>query len=174
MSDNWKKSARKAVQKTKKAIGIRFEHPFETKNMIIKNSSHRNLNTVFDEIFNSFPSTWGTDNRNESTIPPVNIIESKEAYQIELVAPGRNKEDLVVSIEKGILTVSYEHKAETGKEQFKTIRNEFKSRSFKRSFSIDEKINTEAIEARYENGILYLTLPKKEEIKNAPKQVQVQ
>jgi HSP20 family protein len=140
--------------------------------MIIKNNNTRNLNNVIDEIFNSFPSTWGSDSRNESTVP-VNILETADAFLIELSAPGRTKEDFIISIEKGILSVSFEQKKESENKEYKIVKREFASQSFKRSFSINEKINTEAIVARYENGILYVTLPKKEEVKNTPKKIEV-
>ncbi len=91
---------------------------------------------------------------------------------MEFNVPGRNKEDFKLNIEKDLLTVIYEKKEET--QPYKTIRKEFVFSSFKRSFSLDEKINAEAIEAKYENGILKVYLPKKEEVKIAPKQISIQ
>ncbi|HEX8334785.1 MAG TPA: Hsp20/alpha crystallin family protein [Segetibacter sp.] len=132
------------------------------------------MNNVFDEIFSSFPNTWGSDSRSESTIPPVNIFETADSFQIEVIAPGRSKEDFKINLEKGILTVSTEQKKEEDNKDVKILKKEFVSPSFKRSFSVNDKINTEAIQARYENGILYLVLPKKEEVKNAPKQIHIQ
>ena len=141
--------------------------------MIIKQTTPANLNHVFNEIFNSFPASWGSDNRNENHISAVNIYETSEAYLIDVNAPGRNKEDFKISIEKGILTVAFEQKKDEQQKEVKTIKREFGVKSFKRSFSVDEKINTDAIQARYENGILNLTLPKREEVKISPKQIQI-
>jgi HSP20 family protein len=141
--------------------------------MIIK-QTNRNFNHVFDEIFNAFPTTWGSDNRTESIVPPVNIHETPEAYHIELNAPGRNKEDFKINVEKNILTVSFDRQKEEEKKDYKTLKREFSFPGFKRSFSVDEKINTDEILARYENGILKVLLPKKEEVKISPKQIQIQ
>ncbi len=130
---------------------------------------------LFDELFNQFPNTWGRDWQHEhSHAPAVNIYESNDAYLLELNAPGRNKEDFKVNIEKGLLTISYEKKENLEQKDQKTLRREFSYRSFKRSFSLDEKINAEGIQARYDNGVLKLTLPKKEEVKVSPKQITIE
>ncbi len=132
-----------------------------------------NTINVFDELFNSFPTTWGKDAATGYPTASVNINETDDAYHLELNAPGREKSDFSINVEKGLLTISYEKKEETATTSYKTIRKEFTYRSFKRSFSVDDKINTEAIEARYENGVLKLLLPKKDEVKSSPKQIAV-
>lgn len=132
-----------------------------------------NLNSVFNELFNTLPNSWTKDYKAEST-PAVNIHENAEGYHVELNVPGRNKEDFKVNVEKGLLTISFEKKEEKEDPAYKTIRREFSFGSFKRSFSLDEKINGEGIQARYENGVLKLLLPKKEEVKAAPTQIQIQ
>jgi HSP20 family protein len=131
------------------------------------------LGVLFEELFNGFPSTWGRDVHN-TAVPAVNIHETNEAYHVELNAPGRNKEDFKVNLEKGLLTISYEKKAETENKELKTIRKEFAYSSFKRSFTVDDKINTGAIQAKYENGVLKLYLPKKEEVVVTPQQIAIQ
>lgn len=141
--------------------------------MIIKHTN-RNLNHVFDEIFNSFPTTWGSDGRSETTLPPVNIHETSDAYHIELNAPGRTKDGFKINVEKNILTISFEKQKEEEKKDYKTLKREFSYQGFSRSFTIDEKINSDEIQARYENGILKVLLPKKEEVKVLPKQIQIQ
>ncbi len=132
-----------------------------------------NTINAFDELFNSFPTTWGKDAQTGYPTASVNIHETDDAYHLELNAPGREKSDFTINVEKGLLTISYEKKEETASTSYKTIRKEFTYRSFKRSFSVDDKINTEAIEARYENGVLKLLLPKKDEVKSSPKQIAV-
>lgn len=129
--------------------------------------------TVFDELFNNFPSAWGRDAQNGYPTASVNIHETDDAFHLELNAPGRNKEDFAVNVEKGLLTISYERKENEVDKNYKTIRREFTYRSFKRSFSVDEKINADGIQARYENGVLKLLLPKKDEVKVAPKQITI-
>ena len=93
---------------------------------------------------------------------------------MELNAPGRNKEDFKINIENGLLTISFEKKVENVSEDVKSVRKEFSFESFKRSFNIDEKIQADNIQAKYENGVLKLYLPKKEEVKENPKQISIQ
>jgi HSP20 family protein len=127
---------------------------------------------IFDELFNPFPSNFASS--SNVTPAPVIIKEDEQGYHLELNAPGRIREDFKLNVEKGILTISYEKKAETEDKAYKVIRSEFSLSSFKRSFSLDEKINADGIEARYENGILKINLPKKEEVKITPKNISVQ
>ena len=129
---------------------------------------------LFDEFFNNFPSNWGRDVETNWSTVPVNIHETEEGFHLELNAPGRNKEDFNINVENGLLTISFETKEETEKTDYKTIRREFSYTNFKRSFSLDEKVNAEAIQAKYENGVLKLFLPKKEEVKVAAKQITIQ
>lgn len=135
--------------------------------------ANRSLNTVFDELFNTFPSTFGGETRNTSAAP-VNISESENGYNVDFIVPGRNKEDFKINVENNLLTVSYEKQAQTENKEVKSIRQEFSFQSFKRSFSLDEKINADGIEAKYENGVLKVYLPKKAEVKNSPKQISIQ
>ncbi len=124
----------------------------------------------FNDFFN-FPSVFDADFTSSSV--SANVYETPEAYQLELNVPGRNKEDFKVNVENGLLTVSYEKKEQTVSEGSKSLRREFSFNSFKRSFSLDEKVNTAAIQAKYENGILKIELPKKEEVKAEPKQIAI-
>lgn len=128
---------------------------------------------LFDELFNQFPTNWGKDAQSGFTSVPANIHETKDGYHVEISAPGRNKEDFKVSLENGLLSIGFEKKEETENKDFKTIRKEFSFRSFKRSFSLDEKINTAGIQAKYENGVLKLYLPKKEEVSVTPQQIAI-
>ena len=138
----------------------------------VNNPVQRNINTVFDELFNELPSIG----RNFSNLfaPAVNIVENAEAYHLELMAPGRNKEDFAVAVEKDLLTISYTAKDEVKQEGLKAIRKEFSLQSFKRSFNLDEKINADGIQAKYENGILKLFLPKKAEVTQPAKSISIQ
>jgi HSP20 family protein len=133
-----------------------------------------NLGIFFDELLNNFPASWGKDSNTGFSVPAANVHETKEAYHVELNAPGRNKEDFTISVDKGILTIGFEKKAETENKDHKTIRREFSFTSFKRSFTLDEKINTTGIEAKYENGILKVYLPKKEEVIVTPQTIAIQ
>ncbi|MDE3235448.1 MAG: Hsp20/alpha crystallin family protein [Bacteroidota bacterium] len=139
---------------------------------IVKHNPAKNFTSLFDELFNNFPATWGRDVETGFSVP-VNIYESNDAYHLELNAPGRNKEDFKINIENGLLTISFEKKEELEQKDLKTLRREFSYLNFKRSFTIDDKINSEGITAKYENGILKLFLPKKEEVKPATKQINI-
>ena len=138
----------------------------------VNNNGHKTLSSFVDEFFQGLPSGLG---REESFgFPPVNIHETAEAYHLELSAPGRTKEDFKLSVDNGQLTIGFEKKEETKTEEYKTIRKEFSFRSFKRSFNLDERIETSGIQARYENGVLKLYLPKKAEAKEGAKQITIQ
>ena len=140
--------------------------------MTLVKNNYRTFNDLFDEFFTQVPATQ--TNGSTLNVPPVNIHETNDAFHLELVAPGLQKEDFKVAIEKGLLTISYEKQNETEKEDYKTHRKEFSVRSFKRGFSVDDKINAEGIQAKYENGVLKLLLPKKEEVKVSLKQITIE
>ena len=129
----------------------------------------------FDNFFNEFltPSVWSNPSTDVTSIPAANVHETSAAYVLELNAPGRNKEDFKVNVDKDLLTISYEKKEDEVQQDQKTVRREFHFSSFKRSFSLDEKIDASNIQAKYENGILKIELPKKPEIRQEPKQITI-
>lgn len=102
-----------------------------------------------------------------SNLASVNIRENADQFEMQVIAPGLQKEDFKIDIEQSKLTVSFEQKQETKESDDKWIRQEFKIQSFKRSFTLSNKIDTTGINATYENGILRVSLPKKE--KEEPK-----
>lgn len=108
------------------------------------------------------------------SVPAVNIKENDKNFEIEVAAPGLNKGDFKINIEKNILTVSSEKevKEETEKDNF--MRKEFGYNSFTRSFSIPESIDLEKIKASHKNGILKIELPKQEEAKlNSKREIKI-
>jgi len=129
----------------------------------------KTFDLFLDNIWRDLPVA-----NNSFNFPPVNISESKDNYELEFNVPGRKKEDFKITVDKNILTVSFEKKEENKDESKKFVRKEFVLQSFKRSFTLDEKINADDINAKYENGILSLTLPKVEEVKALPKEIAVQ
>jgi len=107
-------------------------------------------------------------------VPAVNVAEVENGYTIDVSAPGFSKEDFKLQIEEGVLTISGEHKTETEKETKNYTRKEFNYGSFKRSFTLPESVNIDNINAKYENGILKLSLAKKqEEINKASKEIKI-
>ena len=136
--------------------------------MTLAKTNYKNVNDLFEDLFN-YPTSWKGFN-----VPAVNIHETNDAYHLELSAPGVNKDDFKVNLDKGLLTISYEKKNVQENNEYKTRRREFSVSSFKRSFTVDENINADGIEAKYDNGILQLLLPKKDEVKVTPKQITIQ
>jgi HSP20 family protein len=141
---------------------VRLHHP-------VRNS----IDSVVDDFLNTIPSLWN-EGYNGINIAPVNIYEAANGFNLEVSVPGINKEDLKVNVDKGLLTISYEKKEEGKTEDQKTVRREFSRRSFKRTFTVNDTVDVENIQAKYENGVLKLFLPKKEQQKDSPKQVVVQ
>ncbi len=144
--------------------------------MTLVKVNNNNLGKTFDgmmkDIFNEFPSTLSKTFREDVlNFPPVNIIEKANSFSVELSAPGFEKSDFGVKLEVNILTISTDKKEDQKEEADKVLRREFSYRSFKRSFTIDEKIDAENIVAKYENGILRLELPKKEPAKAPVKDI---
>jgi HSP20 family protein len=95
---------------------------------------------------------------------PVNVRETDKEYQMDVVAPGCKKEDFNINISNNLLTVTFEQKEEKNQqnEDEGWVRNEYKKRSFSRSFSLDDTVDANKISASYTDGILRLVLPKNE------------
>ena len=141
----------------------------------VNNPIARSFDGLMNELFNELPAGFGKTMREDVlNFPPVNIIEKAGHYHLELAAPGMEKTDFVIKLDGKLLTISTEKKEEKTAETGKMIRKEFSYRSFKRSFTVDEKIDAANISAKYENGILQLDLPKKEEVKNSAKDITIQ
>ena len=133
------------------------------------NRPNASLN-LMEEFLKEMPKLFGDDfTANQTSFIPVNIKETNDAYQLEVVAPGMDKNDFSVNIEKNILTVSAETKSEVKEDDQKQIRREYNYRSFKRSFTLDENVDAEKIDAKYLNGVLTLNLPKRVEVKASNK-----
>ena len=129
----------------------------------------KSFDILLDSLLNDLPAVSSAG----INFPPVNIFETNDDYQIEFNAAGRKKEDFKITVDKNILTVSFEKKEENKEENKKFVKKEFTLQSFKRSFTLDEKVNADEINAKYEDGLLLLTLPKTEEVKVMPKEILV-
>ena len=125
------------------------------------------VNSIFDDLLNnSFSNFVGSD--FASNVPSVNISESADDFKIELAAPGLDKGDFDINVEKNTLTISAKKEVTNEVDDEKFTRKEFGYSSFSRSFQMPEGVESNAIEANYENGILGIMLPKKEEAKELP------
>ena len=138
----------------------------------ISNPWFSNLPSMIDRFFEGDVMDWNRDNFSDTntTLPAVNIKEDNDQFMIEVAVPGMKKEDFRIDFDNGRLTISSERKNENvEKDGEKVTRREFSYQSFQRSFTIPENmVNADKISAKYENGILYLNLPKREEIKPKP------
>jgi len=99
--------------------------------------------------------------------PPANVVESKFDFRIEIAAPGFEKSDFKIDLDKNLLTISLEKSVDESTEENYNLK-EFNFNSFSRSFRISNKVDTEKINAIYKNGLLQLTLPKREEAVEKP------
>lgn len=122
---------------------------------------------VFDEFFKPWNEwfdnggLWG----RTMNVPAVNITETKDDYLVSLAVPGMKKDDFKIDVDGNMLTISSE-KEETKEEKDKRFtRKEYNFSSFTRTFTLPEEINKEKIEAKYEEGVLKIALPRKEEAK---------
>ncbi len=134
------------------------------------------FNNFVNDLFTEMPVLFKKDNNQHQWkgSVPVNIREDEKSYLIDVVAPGFEKTDFRINLEQQVLTISAEKKEESAESKEKKIRDEYQFRSFKRSFTLDDKIASDAIEAKYVNGVLTLNLPKKEEEKTSSKEISIQ
>ena len=127
--------------------------------------------SFIDNFFSRDLMDWNNSNfsSTNSTLPAVNIRENEESFQIEVAAPGLAKENFKVNLDKNLLTISSELLHEKEENVKKYSRHEFSYQSFQRSFTLPEPaVEGDKITAKYADGILYVTLPKREETKPKP------
>jgi len=131
------------------------------------------LNPGFNDIFESvFNDTFFSD-RMISRVPAVNISETQDHYVIEMAAPGLNKEDFKVNLDRNMLTVSVEQKQEQTQENRQYNKREFSYSSFVRSFALPDSADDAQIEAQYTNGMLCIHVAKKDEAKQIARQIEI-
>lgn len=127
------------------------------------------LSNWLDDIFNrDLPSVFTSNFNTGITLPKVNIIETAEAFIVEMAVPGLKKSDFQVDLDNQILSISTETKEENERKDGIYTRREFGYSSFKRTFTLPETVNDAKIDANYKDGILSILLPKKEEAKQKP------
>ncbi len=140
---------------------VRFYNP--------RYSVNRNL---VNELYNNFLKNDYHENYVHDSLkqPATNIFETETNFKIELLLPGFSKEDLQMNYHKNFLTVKVnkEQKSEESEQEYKYAHREFEPFNFEKQFKLPESVNVEAIEAKFENGILNIVLPKKEEALEKP------
>jgi len=125
-----------------------------------------NLNRFFNDDF------WGSD---AATNVPVNLRETDKNYELDLVAPGLKKEDFKMQLNGDVLNVSFEHKEQDEEEDKKAgwLRKEYRMQSFSRSFNLADTVDAQKIQASYTDGILRVTLPKKESAQRITRDIEI-
>jgi len=134
--------------------------------------------SMFDDFFNRELFNWGNNNFSAShtTLPSVNIKELEKAFEVEVAAPGMKKEDFSITLDGNMLTISSSKEDQQEEKDGKYTRREFSYQSFQRSFELSKDVvDDENIQARYENGVLRLTIPKKESaLAQSPRLIEIQ
>lgn len=121
--------------------------------------------SLFDDFFRPF-NFWDADFVPRALIvPAVNIDENKDQYELALAVPGMKKNDFNINVEGNMLTISSEKEEESEEKQKNGYRREFNYSSFSRSFALPNEVIKDKIDARYQDGVLKVSLPKKEEAK---------
>lgn len=129
-------------------------------------SALSSLNSFFDDFFTRDLLDWNNASATGTTVPRVNILETNDDFRVEMAAPGMRKKDFRIELDNNLLVISSEHKEEEQlPEGHRYSRHEFSYQSFRRTFHLPDTVNNDKIKANYENGILRLTIPKKEEAK---------
>ena len=142
---------------------------------IVKRNNNNWMNDMpglFDDTFTINFFNWGLGNfsNTNTSIPAVNIKETGDAFEVEMAAPGMTKSDFKVELDNNLLTISSEKKVSNEeKDGDRYTRREFSFQSFQRSFQLPKDVvDADKIEAKYNDGLLRLVKPKKEEVKKRP------
>ena len=137
------------------------------------NSGYPVFSNLLEDIFSTVDT--GISTKSNETLPSVNIAENTDGFKIEFAAPGLTKEGFKINLDNNVLTVGSEKKEEKEELKENFTRREFNYSSFQRSFTLPDSANGEKISAEYENGILNIEIPKREEAKIKPvREIEIQ
>jgi len=135
---------------------------------VVDNIFQNSLRRFFDGNF------WEAENQLSTGTVPVNIRETQQQYELDVIAPGCRKEDFSIRVDNNVLTISLVKKQTSEqKEKSGWVRNEFVQQAFSRSFTLDETVDTNKINATYSDGILHLELGKNEKAQMTSRQIEV-
>ena len=138
---------------------------------LLRKHSENVFPSFIDNFFSRDWMDWSNANfsNTNTTLPAVNIKEDQDQFEIEVAAPGMKKEDFKINLDNNQLIISSEKKTDVNEEKEKYTRREFSYQSFTRTFTLPEgMVNGDKIEAKYNDGVLTLKLPKREEVKPKP------
>ena len=133
---------------------------------------HKNglVNPFFNDVYSLLNDSLFNE-KFAATVPAANIAENENAFEVALAVPGLKKEDIKINLEKNVLSISAEKKTETTDENKKFSKREYNYNSFSRSFTLPQSADSSKIDAEYVDGVLTLTIAKKEEAKNQSREI---
>jgi len=137
---------------------VRFNHS----NWTPERRSYRDFSDLMNLFWNDFDGCAG------GSCPAANIVETDDSFKIEMAVPGFDKKDFQIHVENQYLTISNNQEEKNEERDERYARKEFIRHSFTRSFRLSEWVDTQKIQAHYENGILTVEIPKREEAKTKP------
>ena len=126
------------------------------------------LPNLWDSFYHDDFFTFPDRLRPGATAPAINISNNEDDFLVEMAVPGMKKDDFKIDLDNNVLTISSEQKSENESNEDNYTRREFNYSSFTRSFTLPETVDGEKIYAKYEDGVLGITIPKKEEAKPKP------
>jgi HSP20 family protein len=127
------------------------------------------LTNLFDDFFTRDLFNWPSNSVTGTTIPKVNIYETENEFHVEMAAPGMTRDDFKVELDNNMLTIASQKSFENVEDDKKNFqRREFSYQSFERTFNLPDSAEADKINAKYNDGILSLVIPKKEEAKRKP------
>ena len=145
--------------------------------LIKSNVNFPSFPTLFDDLFSRELFNWNNSNfsSTSTTVPSVNIKETADSFEVEMAAPGMEKKDFKISLEGNTLTIASQKQRSEEKKEEGYSRREFSYQSFQRSFVLPrDVVDDSKIAAKYENGLLHLTIPKLEQAKKkAPRLIEI-
>jgi len=144
-------------------------NPSVTFGNVVDNIFQNSLHRFFDDNF------WDVEGQLTSGSVPVNVRETDQQYEMDVIAPGCRKEDFNINISDNLLTISFAHKEQNSEQNEKAgwVRNEYVQRSFSRSFTLDDTVDVDKISATYTDGILHLSLAKNEKAKKLSRNIEI-
>ena len=144
-------------------------NPSVTFGNVVDNIFQNSLHRFFDDNF------WDVEDQLTFGSAPVNVRETDQQYEMDVIAPGCRKEDFNINISDNVLTISFAHKEQNSEQNENAgwVRNEYVQRSFSRSFTLDDTVDVDKISATYTDGILHLSLAKNEKAKKLSRNIEI-
>ncbi|MGY3211266.1 Hsp20/alpha crystallin family protein [Mucilaginibacter sp. HD30] len=133
---------------------------------------HKNglVNPFYNDVYSLLNDSFFNE-KFAATVPAVNIAENENAFEVALAVPGLKKEDIKINLDKNVLSISADKKTETTDENKKFSKREYNYNSFSRSFTLPQSADSSKIDAEYVDGVLTLSIAKKEEAKNLSREI---